>query len=198
MNRFFRSPLPATALSLALSLPLFLALPASAAEVAGTHIDDKAIVAGSDLTLNGAGLRTRFMLKIYTIGLYLPKRGEAPLATTSGPRRIQIVTLRELSAEDFANALIDGIRKNHSDTELAGLQSRVEEFRSVLLGIRTAPSGTQVRIDWLPANGTRLIINNEVRGKDIAGEDFYRALLRIWIGDKPIDEDLKNALLGKR
>ena len=78
MNRFFRSPLPATALSLALSLPLslplFLALPASAAEVAGTHIDDKAIVAGSDLTLNGAGLRTRFMLKIYTIGLYLPKR----------------------------------------------------------------------------------------------------------------------------
>jgi hypothetical protein len=155
-------------------------------------------VAGSDLTLNGAGLRTRFMLKIYTIGLYLPKRGEAPLATSGGPRRIQIVTLRELSAEDFANALIDGIRKNHSETELAGLQSRVEEFRSVLLGIRTAPSGTQVRIDWLPANGTRLIINNEVRGKDIAGEDFYRALLRIWIGDKPIDEDLKNALLGKR
>ena len=75
MNRFFRSPLPAAALSLALSL--FLALPASAAEVAGTHIDDKASVAGSDLTLNGAGLRTRFMLKIYTIGLYLPKRGEA-------------------------------------------------------------------------------------------------------------------------
>ncbi len=194
MNRLFRSPLLTTTLSLALSL----ALPASAAEVAGTHIDDKASVAGNELILNGAGLRTRFMLKVYTIGLYLPKRGETPLATSGGPRRIQIVTLRELSAEDFANALIDGIRKNHSDAELAGLQSRVEEFRSMLLGIRTAPSGTQVRIDWLPTSGTRLIINNEARGKDIAGEDFYRALLRIWIGDKPVDEDLKSALLGKR
>lgn len=190
MNRFFRSALLATA--------TFLALPAGAAEVAGTHIDDKASVAGTDLALNGSGLRTRFMLKVYTIGLYLPKRGEAPLATASGPRRIQIITLRELSAEDFANALIDGIRKNHSDTEFAGLQSRVEEFRSILLGLKTAPSGTQVRIDWLPASGTRLSINNEIRGKDIAGEDFYRALLRIWLGDKPVDEDLKNALLGKR
>ncbi|HRH73849.1 MAG TPA: chalcone isomerase family protein, partial [Zoogloea sp.] len=78
------------------------------------------------------------------------------------------------------------------------LQGRLDEFRTTLLGIRAAPNGTQVRIDWLPASGTRLSIGNETRGKDIPGEDFFRALLRIWIGDKPVDEDLKNALLGKR
>lgn len=194
MNRFVRSPL------LAAALVLTLPTTAAALEVAGTHIDDKASVAGNELVLNGAGLRTRFMLKIYTIGLYLPRRSDstATVSSSAGPKRIHITTLRDLSAEDFANALIDGIRKNHSDAEFTGLQGRVEEFRTLLLGLRTAPSGTQVRIDWLPGSGTRLSIGNEARGKDIPGEDFYRALLRIWIGEKPADEDLKNALLGKR
>jgi len=35
-----------------------------------------------------------------------------------------------------------------------------------------------------------------MRKELIEGEDFYRALLRIWLGDKPVQEDLKKALLG--
>lgn len=192
MNRFLSGSLLAAA--------LLTTQPALSAELAGTHIDDRASVAGNELVLNGAGLRTRFMLKVYTIGLYLPKRSESAVSaiTGAGAKRIQIITLRDLSAEDFANALIDGVRKNHGDADLANLQGRLDEFRTTLLGIRAAPNGTQVRIDWLPASGTRLSIGNETRGKDIPGEDFFRALLRIWIGDKPVDEDLKNALLGKR
>ena len=192
MNRFLSGSLLAAA--------LLTTQPALSAELAGTHIDDRASVAGNELVLNGAGLRTRFMLKVYTIGLYLPKRSESPVGaiTGAGAKRIQIITLRDLSAEDFANALIDGVRKNHGDADLANLQGRLDEFRTTLLAIRAAPNGTQVRIDWLPASGTRLSIGNETRGKDIPGEDFFRALLRIWIGDKPVDEDLKNALLGKR
>lgn len=192
MNRFLSGSLLAAA--------LLTTQPALAAELAGTHIDDRASVAGNELVLNGAGLRTRFMLKVYTIGLYLPKRSESAVSaiTGAGAKRIQITTLRDLSAEDFANALIDGVRKNHGEADLANLQGRLDEFRTTLLGIRAAPNGTQVRIDWLPASGTRLSIGNETRGKDIPGEDFFRALLRIWIGDKPVDEDLKNALLGKR
>lgn len=191
MNRFLRGSLLAA---------LLTTQPALATELAGTHIDDRTSVAGNELVLNGAGLRTRFMLKVYTIGLYLPKRSESAVSaiTGTGAKRIQITALRDLSAEDFANALIDGVRKNHGEADLANLQGRLDEFRTTLLGIRAAPNGTQVRIDWLPASGTRLSIGNETRGKDIPGEDFFRALLRIWIGDKPVDEDLKNALLGKR
>jgi hypothetical protein len=51
--------------------------------------------------------------------------------------------------------------------------------------------------DWLPEGGTRLSINGKQLGKDIAGEDFYRALLRIWLGSKPAQDDLKELLLGK-
>ena len=42
-----------------------------------------------------------------------------------------------------------------------------------------------------------MCIRDRAKGKDIAGEDFYRALLRIWLGNKPVQDDLKQALLGK-
>ena len=40
------------------------------------------------------------------------------------------------------------------------------------------------------------MVNGKPAGKPISGEDFYRALLRIWLGDKPVQEDLKKSLLG--
>ena len=54
-----------------------------------------------------------------------------------------------------------------------------------------------INIDWLPEGGTRLSINGKQQGKDLAGEDFYQALLKIWLGPKPAQDDLKDALLGK-
>lgn len=189
----FRHALAALLLSTALGMPSTFA-----ADVAGVHFDDHAAVAGSDTVLNGAGLRTRFMLKVYAIGLYGPKRADTveTFAAVPGPKRIQIVTLRELTAEQFADALLDGIRKNTSDAEFTRLQPRADEFRAQLLALKSTPSGSQIRIEWLPASGTRLSVGNEVRGRDIPGEDFFRALLRIWLGEKPVDGELRNALLG--
>lgn len=182
-----------------LAAALGITLPANAADVAGVRFDDKASLAGSELVLNGASLRTRFMLKIYAIGLYLPRSGNSAEAVmaSSGPKRIQITTLRELGASEFADALVDGLKRNHSDAELAKLQPRIDDFRNAIIALKSTPAGSQIRLEWLPGSGTRLSVGNEARGKDIPGEDFYRALLRIWIGEKPVDQDLKNALLGK-
>lgn len=191
LHRHLRQALLATA--------LIIALPTHAADVAGVHFDEKASVAGSELTLNGAGLRTRFMLKIYAMGLYLPRRADSAeaIAGTVGPKRIQIITLRDLTAEQFADALVEGLKKNHNETEFTKLQARTDDFRNALLSLKSAPKGSEIRLEWLPGSGTRLSFGNETRGKDIPGEDFFRALLRIWLGDKPADQDLKNALLGK-
>jgi hypothetical protein len=54
-----------------------------------------------------------------------------------------------------------------------------------------------IALDWVPGTGTQVVIDNQPHGKPIPGEDFYRALLRIWIGDKPVSGDLKKALLGQ-
>lgn len=48
----------------------------------------------------------------------------------------------------------------------------------------------------MPRKGTQVWINGTLKGS-VAGEDFSQALLKIWLGKKPADADLKEAMLGK-
>ena len=170
-----------------------------AVEVAGVKFEDRSHVGATELQLNGAGMRSRFILKVYAIGLYLTekKTAAADVLSLKGAKRLHVVTLRELTAEQFADALVEGVRKNHSDADVAPLNARIEEFKGAIMAVKTAAKGDIITIDWLPENGTRLSINGRQQGKDIGGEDFYQALLRIWLGAKPAQDDLKEALLGK-
>ena len=168
-------------------------------DIAGVKFADKEKLGQSELTLNGAGLRTKLVFKVYAVGLYLAekKTSAADVLGQSGAKRLHIVTLRELSAKQFSDALLEGIQKNHSDAETEPLKARIEEFKNAILGLKTAAKGDVVTIDWLPEGGTRLSVNGKQQGRDIAGDDFYRALLKIWLGAKPAQDDLKEALLGK-
>lgn len=181
----------------ALASALFAVPAFSAVEVGGIKMEDAAQVAGQATTLNGAGLRTRLMLKVYAMGLYLPKKESAAEAAiaSSGAKRVRIVTLRDLTAEQFAEGLVKGFSANHDAAALSKLQPRLDEFKSTLLSIGEAKKGTEIHIDFVPGSGTRLTVGGAQKGKDIAGEDFYAGLLRIWLGPKPVDDDLKAALL---
>lgn len=168
--------------------------------VEGVTYPAAARVSGAELALNGAGLRTRFMFNVYTIALYLPqKTGQADeVLAAAGPKRIEIVTLRALTGEQFVDALVKAMRKNHSEQEMAALQPRVDQFAAIMRGLQKTEAGTRVFIDWVPGTGTVLAVDEQVTGQPVPGEDFYRALLRIWIGAQPIQKDLKTALLGGR
>ncbi|MEC5386181.1 chalcone isomerase family protein [Uliginosibacterium sp. H3] len=184
---------------LALLCALSASLPAHALDIAGAHFDDKTSVATSELTLNGAGVRTKLFFKIYAIGLYLPQKtdGADAVLASKGPRRIQIVTLRDLTAEQLTDAFIEALNANHSEQEMSKLAARVERFRATMLSIGKAADKTVIRLDYLPASGTRLTVGNEQKGSDIAGEDFFQALLRIWLGNAPAQADIKEKLAGK-
>ena len=181
-------------LLLALALPAFAAL-----EVAGVKFDDKAKVGAGDTVINGAGMRKRAFFKVYAIGLYLPQKAAsaADAINAKGAKRIAIVTLRDLTAEEFADALIAALKNNHDEAALKALQPKIDQFRGTMLTLGNAPEKSVVNLDWLPDSGTRLTFNGAAKGTDISGEDFYRALLRIWLGDKPAQDDLKEQLLGK-
>lgn len=171
----------------------------AAVEVAGVKFEDKTKLGATELQFNGAGQRSRLFFKVYAIGLYLAetKTATADVLALKGAKRLHVVTLRELTAEQFAEALVEGIHKNHAEAEMAPLQPRIEEFKNAILAVKTAAKGDIITIDWLPDSGTRLSINGKQQGKDLAGEDFYNALLKIWLGSKPAQDDLKEALLGK-
>lgn len=183
-------------------LMLALSLPAIALEVGDIKFDDKAKVGAGDTVINGAGLRKVLFIKGYAMALYSPQKAAttADVLAAKGAKRIRIVLLRDASGETFADALASGIHKNHSEAEIGPMNTRIETFKALMIGIGNVAKGAIVHLDWLPEIGggaTRLTVNGEKKGEDIAGEDFYRALLKIWLGDKPIQEDLKEHLLGK-
>lgn len=176
-----------------------LALAAPGAEIAGVKFEDTARVGDADLTLNGVGLRSRFLVKVYAMALYLAERqGNADAVLQhKGGKRVRMVLVRDITARQLVDALNEGVVKNAAPAELEAIKQRLAEFANAMLEVGEAKSGTTVLLDYLPGKGTRVLVGGQQRGRDIPGEDFYRALLKVWLGDKPVQDDLKAALLGK-
>jgi chalcone isomerase-like protein len=177
-----------------LVLLLFLAMPVAAAEVAGVKIDDKTRVANTELSLAGAGLRRRAFFQVYAVGLYVQDRKADPISQP-GPKRVQIHMLRDVGADTFTEALADGIKANHSEAEAKALEPRIKQLGATIAEIKEAKKGMTIALDWT-GSATQVMIDGKPAGQPIDGEDFYRALLKIWLGDKPVQDDLKKALLG--
>jgi hypothetical protein len=147
--------------------------------------------------LNGVGLRKIVFFKAYVAGLYVPEKAKVPAALLmqKGPRRISLKMLMELSAERMTKAFIEGIEKNHSEAQLAALKPQIDQLTATMAAIGTAKGGDTVDLDFVDG-ATRISLNGQAKGQAIAGEDFYAAVMRIYIGEHPADRDLKEGLLG--
>ena len=175
-------------------LALLICLPADAAEVAGVKFDDTTQVSGTALKLNGAGLRKRAFFQVYAIGLYVADR-KLDLISQPGPKRVAIHMLRDVDADTFTEALVDGMRPNHDEATMKALEPRIAQLSAIMGELKEAKEGMNIALD-LVGSETRILINGKQAGRAIAGEDFYRALLRVWLGENPVQDDLKKSLLG--
>jgi hypothetical protein len=92
--------------------------------------------------------------------------------------------------------LKEGLIDNNSPAELEALRGEIARFMGLIRQVHEVPEGTVIQVDYQPGRGTRLSIAAHDLGV-IPGERFNRALLRIWLGDKPIQISLKHALLGR-
>ena len=169
-----------------------------AAEVAGVKLEDRSKVGATELVLNGAGLRKRAFFQVYAIGLYLAEKkpGAADAIAAPGAKRVAIHMLRDVDADTFSEALVDGMRPNHDEATMKSLEPRIAELSAIMAELKEAKKGMAILLDWQPGTGTVVSVDGKARAKPIAGEDFYRALLRIWLGERPVQDDLKKALLG--
>lgn len=172
----------------------------AAVDVAGVKFDDTATVAGQALKLNGAGLRTKVVFKVYALGLYLQDRKTtvADVLAAPGPRRVQIVVLRELTSEDFGKAFMAGLNDNTDAAERARLVPQTKQFGEMFASFPGLKKGDVLTVDWLPGSGTQCFLNGKPVGAVLPDQAFYNAILRIWIGDKPVDSSLKPQLLGEK
>ena len=145
--------------------------------------------------LNGAGIRTRAIFKVYVGSLYVPaKATDLAAVLAKGPRRIQMNLLRNLSADDLVDALNDGLKDNNTAAEMAAVKAQKDQLVSIMKAFGEVKEGNVVTLDFV--DGATVIGFNGAAKGTIAGEAFNKALTKIWLGDKPVQADLKKAMLG--
>lgn len=182
-----------------LALALAAALPVRAQKtVEGQTFDATVSLGGATLVLNGTGVRAVAWFKGYATGLYLTARASTPekILATPGPKRLQMRMLQDVPAPEFVKAIDKGISRNVPPEQHAALDERRAEFDRQVQSVGQVKKGDVVNLDFVPGQGLRFSLNGREPGKPIPGEDFYAAVLLIFLGPKPVDAKLKTGLLG--
>jgi len=187
-------------LALGAVLALSVGQAGAAVDVSGFKFDDTAKVAGKDLKLNGAGMRTKFVVKVYAAALYVPekKTAVADILRQDGPRRVTLQMARDISSEDFGKAFMDGLNENVERSEKAKIVSQIGKFGEMFAMVEGLKKNDVLHIDWIPGTGTVCELNGKKLGETVPDVAFYNAILRIWLGEKPVDRSLKAGLLGEK
>ena len=188
-------------LNASLSLLLFLALfsvSVNARQLDDVKLPDTVTLEGTAaaLQLNGMGYRTKFIFNLYVGALYTETKVTSRDAAQAlkGPKRVLMhMVFDEISHEKMADAWREGFEENNSDEQFKKLESRLNTFISYFPDLK---EGDVVLLDYIPATGTVVSFNGKVKTA-IEGEDFYSALLDVWLGEEPADDDLKEAMLDE-
>lgn len=180
-----------------LAISLLLVTSVSARQLDDVILPDSVTLDGSTavLQLNGMGYRTKFIFKIYVAALYTEEKvaSRDAVQALKGPKRIAMhIVYDEVTQKKMRRAWNDGFEDNTSEQKLKTLRSRLDTFTSYFSDLK---AGDVVLLDYIPASGTRVSINGEQKAL-IEGADFYAALLDVWLGEEPADDELKEALLG--
>lgn len=191
---------PGRKVFLSLAAALIFSGSAAAAVTAGGVPYEESIRAGSqDLKLNGAGVRYKLVFPVYSAGLYLNERKKTPaeIYATPGAKRMRLVMQRTVNAEEFGQAFLSGIQQNSDRAERTRLVEPLMKFGQLFATVPELKKGDTIAIDFIPGQGTLILINGKPAADPIGDPGFYTMLLKIWLGDKPADGKLKNALLGE-
>ena len=186
----------------ALLLSFALATPALAQEVAEPKSGVKFAAKSGDMSLLGVGLRTRTMLKVkvYAVGLYVADSAVAgPLAAHKG-KTDQAPFYKELVWGDFGKQIVMKFTRDVTADQIRGafretLQgtSKLDQFLGYFGDTK---EGQEYVITWKPGG----ILATKVIGVDkpeIADKDFAAAVFGIWLGEKPIQGDVKKGLASR-
>ena len=176
-----------------LTIAMLAAGAARAAEVAGVTMPATETVEGKTLKLNGMGLRTKMVFKIYVAGLYLenPSRDAAVVVESEQIKSMHLSMLRDVQGHEITHAIGQGFARN-ARSQMGALQGRLDSLGAMLPNLAR---GDDVVLSYVPGKGTLVRVQGVDRGV-IEGKDFADSLLRTWLGADPVQEDLKRAFLA--
>ncbi len=171
---------------------------AQAATLEGQQFDDTVVLGQHKLQLNGLGLRGVAWLKAFVAGLYVttPSRDAAALLAETGPRRLRLKIMLQAPSNELTKSLLRRVKRHETPEVQARLADRLALFAQQLDGLGQLMPGDVVDMDYLPGKGLVLSRNGKAAGKPVVGDDLYRAVLQIFVGEYAIDPRMKQGLLG--
>lgn len=165
-----------------------------AASLAGVTLPDAVQVAGKTLALNGMGLRTKFVVKVYVAGLYLEQKSSDANAIlkSDAPKRTVMHFLRDVSKNQMADAFNESFENNAPEAS----KSMKADIDRLLAALEPLKEGDEMAFTYVPGKGSTMSVN----GKDkvtISGPAFAPVLFSVWLGPKPPNAGLKKGMLGQ-
>jgi hypothetical protein len=184
-----------------ISMLLFLMLPLSSSALTIDGYDIPQIIPATsehaELRLNGAAMRILYgVVDTYIGKLYVENPttdAEALIAADEYKRMVYKVVLKRVSGRRIAKAMYDALQLNVTREEAVRLEKRLQLL--VTLFDSSLKKGEESYLEWVPSQGSRIVLNGKVKGM-IPGKDFYDAILKIWIGDNPVGSIFKRQVLG--
>lgn len=173
--------------------------PAPGVDVSGVRYAASVQLAGSTLQLNGAGTRYKFVIKVYTAGLYLGGKAATPDAVVAvpGPKRLHVVMLRDIDANELGKLFTRGMQDNAPRDTFSRSIPGTLRMSEIFSSRKKLAAGDNFSVDWVPGVGTTVLVNGQSQGAPVKEPEFFNALMSIWLGPRPADEALKEALLGQ-
>jgi hypothetical protein len=171
---------------------------AHALDIHGVPVSETAQLAGKALPLNGVGTRYFVFFKVYVAALYLPQKTSNPQAALDmpGPKELRLVMLRDVSGKELGDKLTEGIQNNVTQEEFTGLIPSMVRLGGLFAQRRKLKTGDIVTLRLLPGQGTTIDIDGVPSGPPYTDPNFFKDLLKIWLGKDPAEARLKSALLG--
>jgi len=163
-----------------------------AGTLANVNLPDTVQAGSTTLMLNGMGLRTKFMVKVYVAGLYLAQKSSDPQAIlkADAPKRIVMHFVRDVSK----NQLTDGFTESFENNTPDAAKTLKPDIDRLFAALESVKDGDEIVFTYLPGTGTSLAI----AGKDkltIAAPAFSEMLFSVWLGPKPPNAALKKGIL---
>ncbi|MGC4062975.1 MAG: chalcone isomerase family protein [Aquabacterium sp.] len=170
---------------------------AQAATLEGQRFDDTMVLSDRTLRLNGLGLRGVAWVKAFVAGLYLaaPSKDASQVLAMQGPKRIRLKIMLNAPSHELTKSLIGRIEDHEPDAVRAKLADRLPSLSAQIDSLGDLQPGDTVDLDFIPDKGVSLRYNDKAVGTPVAGDDLYRSVLKIFVGDHPVDRRMKEGLL---
>ena len=174
---------------------LFLSTSASAVDLGGITMPDELQAGDQSLSLNGAGIRSKFVFDLYVVGLYLDEKSSDAQAiiesTSSMALRLHIISSK-ITSKKMTKATRKGFKKatgGKTDAISSEIEAFLEAFSDEIV------EGDV--FEFISTENSVVVSKNGSKQVTISSSEFKQALFGIWLSDHPVKENLKKNLLGK-